>query len=98
MSTKVSEQFASLAAKAEQQKIMLGENRVLHLRDYSFIIAENPGKNGLAGFEFFDEVAPHLLLHPDWFIAAFFEVTEGGGQGIGCHKDLRSAIGGATNE
>jgi len=89
-----------LAAKAEEDEVLLGEDGVDDLRDYGVFIADDAGENGLAGLQEGDEVAAHLVFHgagskqgfPEDVTGAQF--PEGEGKRLGCrHLGLLRASG-----
>ena len=51
-----------LAAQAQEQHVVLGEDRVLDLGDDRLFVAQDIGKQRLARLELGDQVAPHLIL------------------------------------
>ncbi len=51
-----------LAPQAQEQHVVLGEDRVLDLGDDRLFVAQDIGKQRLARLELGDQVAPHLIL------------------------------------
>ena len=51
-----------LAAQAQEEHVVPGEDGVLDLGDDGLFVAEDVGKKRLAGPELGDQVAPHLVL------------------------------------
>ena len=51
-----------LAAQAEEEHVVLGEDRVPDLGDDRLFVAEDVGEERLARLELGDQVAPHLIL------------------------------------
>ena len=51
-----------LAALAQEDDVLAGEDRVLELRDHRLFITEDAGKQLLAFAHLLDQIASHLLL------------------------------------
>ena len=69
-----------LAAQAEEEHVVLGQDGVLHLRQDGFLVAEDAVEDRLARLELADEVAAHLVLDAGALIAGGFEFAEGAWQ------------------
>ena len=68
-----------LAAQAQKQHVVLGEDRVLDLGDHGLLVAEDLGKQRLARLELGDQVAPHLILDRLDPISARLQLAQGPG-------------------
>ena len=68
-----------LAAQAEEEHVVLGEDRVADLRDHRLFVAEDAGKQRLARLELGDQVAPHLVLDRLDPIPARLQLAQGPG-------------------
>ena len=51
-----------LAPQAQEEHVVLGEDRVTDLGDHGLFIAQDIGKQRLARRELGDQVAPHLIF------------------------------------
>ena len=80
-----------LAALAEEDDVLAGEDRVLELRDDGVFEAEDAGEHVLALAHLVDQVAAHLLLDGLHLVAGAAQLTEC--TGFGCHDP--SGRGGA---
>jgi hypothetical protein len=65
-----------LAAQAEEEHIVLGEDGVLDLRDHGFVVADDAGEERLAALKLADQVVPHFVLDAGDGIAAGFEFSQ----------------------
>ena len=72
-----------LAALAEEDHVVAGEERVLELRHHRVLVAQDTLEQRLAGSDLGDGVAPDLLLHRHRGPAGGQELTQGRGQGAG---------------
>ena len=71
----------ALAARAEQEQVVAGEDGVNHLGQYRVVVADQAGQDRLAPAELAEEVAPHLLLDRDGAVARRAERADGLGEG-----------------
>ena len=87
-----------LAALAEEDHVVPGEERVLELREDRVLVAHDDGEQLLAGLDLGDGVAAQLLLHGDRGPSGGPELAEGGGRrvrrGIGRRGHGRQPIAG----
>src|ERR1017187_6127600 len=73
-----------LAALAEEDEVLAGEDGVLELRDDRFLVAEDALEEGVAGGEAAGQVAAQLRAHgPDAVLGAT-QLADGGRPGL-CH-------------
>ena len=68
-----------LAPQAQEEHVVLGEDRVTDLGDDGLFIAQDIGKQRLARLELGDQVSPHFVFDRLDSIAAFFELAQGPG-------------------
>ena len=68
-----------LAALAEEDDVVAGEQRILELRQHGVLVAEHAGEQRLAVLDLRDGVAPDLLLDRDRLPSGLAQLTEGGG-------------------
>src|SRR5439155_16434063 len=77
-----------LAALAEEDDVLAGEDGVLQLRDDAVVVAADAGEEGLAGGELADQVAAQLGLDGLDAVLGLAELAEGLGEG--CHGVLET--------
>ena len=65
-----------LAAFAQEDHVLAGEEGILHLGDDGIFKAMNAGKQRLAVQHFLDQVLAHLRLHTQRLVACFFELAQ----------------------
>ena len=74
-----------LAALAQQDDVLAGQDGVFQLGDDGLLKANDAGEDRLLGADFGNQVAADFLAHGHGLIAAVAEFAEGGGQGVGGH-------------
>ena len=87
-----------LAAEAQEQDVVLGEDRVLHLGDDGVFVPQDVGEDRLAGTDLGDEVAAHLVLDRLVLVAAGPQLSQRS-RSLRRHRggspvDRRGAVGG----
>ena len=68
-----------LAALAEQDDVLAGEDRVLELRDDGLLVADDAGEHLFAVAHLAHQVAAHLLLDGEHVVAALAKLADGCG-------------------
>ena len=74
-----------LAAFAQQDDVLAGQDGVFQLRDNGLLEADDAGEHRLFGADFGNQVAADFLAHGHGLIAAVAQFAEGGRQGVGGH-------------
>ena len=74
-----------LAALAQQDDVLAGQDGVFQLGDDGLLEADDAGKDWLFGADLGNQVAADFLAHGDGLVAAVAEFAEGGGQRVGGH-------------
>src|SRR5206468_12364382 len=66
-----------LAALPQQDDVLLGDDRVLDLRENTLLVAHDPGKELLPLADLVREVLAHLFLYGEWLISSASKLTQG---------------------
>src|SRR5206468_11677112 len=66
-----------LAALAEEDDVLAGENGVLQVRQDGVLVANDPREVGLALLDAPNEVLAHLLLYSDRFVTGVAQLSNG---------------------
>jgi hypothetical protein len=80
-----------LAALAQEDEVVAGEDGVLHLRDHRLLVADDAGEEGLPVTQAVDQVLAELLLHRADAVPARAELADGGGLGRDRHAPSTSS-------